>query len=605
MKKSILKLVGVTVCGAVTYLPVHAENYDTGIGDLQAAWVSNITGGIGMRTKSPSCTLTGDPNANGCGASANVAGWANGDNGDLNYKKDQLYTAYSSLTSELYLTSREQGFKFLMRATGLYDFAADDTQRTPLSTDAKAQSVHSIVLLDLWAQKDFQLADQSAHVRLGNQVINWGESQYALGGINATNSLDLQKLDLPGTLLKQALLPAPMLSFVSSLPGGWSTEAYVQWGWNGDKFPPVGTFWSTSNGLGRGAVPFTSNTTNYNLGGLNAGSIAGANSNNSQYYDSVNQNLVNGQYSGAPYNSIGYQPITNNPGNNTQGGVKLAYKPSGSDVSYAFYYENYTDKMPNATYLASGATEYSYVKDRSLFGVSANFQSGQWAFGTELSYRPHDAVSMTGCFIQGGPADYNTNALAGANCQGWKDFSKYEFIFDAQWQQTRGDPFLSLVNADTGIFSAELAVIDYPDVNANTQYTRTVAGQKIYQLVDAGYGASLVNNQALGYQIYQGVGTSVSSGLVLDYNVTYDNSVIKGWQVTTGLTFYDSFKGVTPTLYENYAHGYKSANFYMLFNQNPAVWQAGLNYTAFFGGNSTTNAYSDRNNIGVFVTRNF
>jgi hypothetical protein len=316
----------------------------------------------------------------------------------------------------------------------------------------------------------------------------------------------------------------------------------------------------------------------------------------------VNQGLINGNYAGAPYYSQGYLPLTYKPDHTTQGGIKLAYKPD--DVSYAAYFESYTDKMPNATYLTTGQTQYTYVNDRKLFGVSANFQSGQWAFGTELSYRPHDAVSMSGCFNAGTPADYNAS-YTGANCQGWKDFSKYEFIFDAQWQQTRGDQFLDLINADTGIFSAELAVIDYPQVDSGKQYGRNLNGHQIYQLIDAGYGESLVNDPKLGYQVYTGFGTSVSAGLVLDYNVTYDNTIISGWQVTTGLTFYDSFKGVTPTQYANYAEGYKSANYYILLNQNPAVWQAGLNYTAFFGGNSSTNAYSDRNNIGVFVTRNF
>lgn len=605
MKKSMMKLVGAAVCGALGAVPAQAETFDTGIGDMTAAWISNVTAGIGLRTKSPSCSLTGDPNANGCGSAANTAIWGGGDDGDLNYKKNQLYTGYTSLTSELYLKAPAEGFKFLVRGTGLYDFAAANTQRTPLSSEAERQAVRNIVLLDLWGEKDFQIADQSAHLRLGNQVINWGESQYAMGGINATNSLDLQKLDTPGTLLKQALLPAPMLSFASSLPAGWSTEGYLQWRWNPDKFPPVGTFWSTSNGLGRGAVPFTSNTNNYNLSAVDGGSIAGANSNNMQAYNAANQGLIDGTYAGAPYFAQGYQPYTLNAGNRPQVGVKFGYKPSGTDVSFGFYYENYTDKMPVATYTASGATQYSYLQNRSLFGVSANFQAGEWAFGSELSYRPHDAVSMSGCFLPGGPADYNTNAIVGADCKGWKDFSKYEFIFDAQWQQTRGDAILNLLGADSGIFSAELAVIDYPGVNANNQYGSVVAGQNVYQLIDAGYGAWLTNNASLGYQTYKGGGTSTSAGLVLDYNVTFDNTVIKGWQVTTGITFYDSFKGITPTLYENYAVGYKSTNFYVLFNQNPAVWQAGINYAAFFGGTPSTNAYADRNNIGAFITRNF
>jgi hypothetical protein len=51
--------------------------------------------------------------------------------------------------------------------------------------------------------------------------------------------------------------------------------------------------------------------------------------------------------------------------------------------------------------------------------------------------------------------------------------------------------------------------------------------------------------------------------------------------------------------------GAKSANFYVLFAKNPATWNAGVNYTMYFGGNSVSQPYSDRNFVGAFVTRNF
>ncbi|MGN5478041.1 DUF1302 family protein [Cupriavidus basilensis] len=47
-------------------------------------------------------------------------------------------------------------------------------------------------------------------------------------------------------------------------------------------------------------------------------------------------------------------------------------------------------------------------------------------------------------------------------------------------------------------------------------------------------------------------------------------------------------------------------NLYVLLNQNPTKWQAGVNFTAFFGGHQTVGQpYADRNFIGAFVTRNF
>lgn len=256
---------------------VHAYDFTIDNGDINVSWVSNLTAGGGVRTKNPSCTLTGDPNAYGCGDSANVNQWGYGAMGDLNYRKGQPFSTYISATSEVLLTMPSEGMKFMIRGTGMYDFLAGNTARTPLSSTAEAQVVYNAQLLDLWAEKDFNIGDQAAHVRLGNQVINWGESYFATGGINATNSLDIQKLLIPGTQLKQALLPAPMISFDADMTRGLSTEAYYQFLWNGNRYPPVGSYWSLSNSFGRGSLSTTLNSNNYNVGGVDQGTVAGSN----------------------------------------------------------------------------------------------------------------------------------------------------------------------------------------------------------------------------------------------------------------------------------------------------------------------------------------
>ncbi|WP_043289151.1 DUF1302 domain-containing protein, partial [Paraburkholderia oxyphila] len=252
--------------GAVTS-NAYGYEFTTGFNDLSGSWVTNLTAGAGIRTQNPSCSLTGDPNAFGCGAAANVNQWGVGDDGDLNYRKGQPFSTYISATSELLLRMPSEGLKFMIRGTGMYDFLAGDTNRTPLSSTAAAQVVYDAQLLDLWGEKDFTINGQNAHVRLGNQVINWGESMFAMGGINATNSLDVQKLLIPGSQLKQALLPAPMISFAADLSHGFSTEDYYQFQWNGNRYPPVGSFWSVSNSLGRGTDPYTVSTTNLNVAG--------------------------------------------------------------------------------------------------------------------------------------------------------------------------------------------------------------------------------------------------------------------------------------------------------------------------------------------------
>ncbi|SDR53785.1 Protein of unknown function [Paraburkholderia fungorum] len=594
---------------ALGAMSADAYGYDftTGIGDLSGSWVSNVTAGAGIRTKNPSCSLTGDPNAEGCGSAANVNQWGSGSNGNLNYRKGQAFSTYVSATSELLLTMPSEGLKFMVRGTAMYDFLAGDTARTPLSSTAASQTVYPVQLLDLWAEKDFTLGSQSAHVRVGNQVINWGESYFATGGINATNSLDIQKLLIPGTQLKQALLPAPMLSFATGIADGLSTEAYYQFQWNGNRYPAVGTYWSVTNNFGRGASPITVNSNNFNVQGVDAGTIGGANSGNSSAQSAINAGLVNGQYAGSPYNSLGIPVSTALPSSyKPQFGIKFNYKPRSIDANFGFYYENYTDKSPVLSTLANGSSQWSYLENRQLFGASANFSLGDWAIGTELSYRPHDAVALSGCFGTGGPLDLNTNGISGITCQQWEDRKKLQYDINGQLNLTPSSyPFLKLMHADLAVLTAELTWIYYPGLGSSG-VTRSVDGQTVTQVPASGYFTWLNEGSGSGYPIVAAQGTASSVGATVDFNWTYDGSLIHGWQVTPGVTFTDALYGYTPTFTANYMQGAKSLNLYVLFNQNPTVWQAGINYTLFFGGHDTVGQpYADRNFVGVFATRNF
>lgn len=605
MVNKLVGLVGTAVYGALACTQANAYTFDTGLGDLSGSWQSTITGGAGIRTKDPSCSLTGDAKAFGCGSSANSAQWSNGDDGDLNYKKGHAFTTYLSLTSELLLTAPSEGYKFFIRGTAMYDFLANSTARTSLTTSAQEQAVRSAQLLDLWGEKDFTVGGQRAHVRVGNQVVNWGESYFASGGINATNSVDIQKLLIPGTQLKQALLPAPMISFASGLPKGFSTEGYLQLQWNGNRYPPVGSYWSATDLFGRGSQPATYSTNNLNVGGIDGASISGPNAKNTGFLNGTNQNLVAGDYVGSPYNSFGVPFSTVLPANNPQFGLRLNYKPPSANINFGFYYENYTDKSPVLSYLAgSTSAQWQYLRHRQLFGISTNFPLGDWAIGGELSYRPHDAVALSQCYNAGGPPDANTN-LASGDCQAWMDKKKVQLDVNAQLNLTQTSyPFLKLLKADEAIFTAELTWIKYPGVSASGQYFKTVNGQSVYQLTDAAYATWLNNNAGLGYATAAGQGTSNSVGATIDFNWTYDGSLIPGWQVTPGITFYDALSGYTPTFSANYQNGAKSVNVYLLFNQNPSTWQAGINFSAYFGGNSLSQPYGDRNFVGVFVSRN-
>ena len=550
-----------------------------------------LTLGAGMRLSKQSSELVGDP---GRVPGANTAASSNGDDGNLNYDQHDLYTTYLKFTPELLLKFPDN-YKFMARATALYDFKADDTRRTDLSESAKEQVARDIQLLDLWVSKDMNIGDQRARIRLGNQVVSWGESLFAIGGINSTNSLDFQKLSIPGTQLKEAVLPAPIVSVASGLGHGVNVEAYYQFYWNKNRLPPVGTYFSVADILGKGRQPLFIDVDDTSPGFFNFGGLDPA-ADPTQAFT-------------FPLAIVGDK----RPKNSGQYGIAIHYKPQGISLDVGLYYMNYHDKMPVLNALADGASvQWEYLENRKMFGVSANFPVGNWAVGWELSYRPKDAIALTVCYGPGGPLDGISNGVVGIDCPMWKDEKRYQMHLTGLLSLTPGDHgwFLDLVNADTGTFLGEAVWIHYPGVGPDKRYTRTINGVPVMQAAAAGYafwtGPPIVQDIGQGplpYNTIAAVGDENSYGYTVDFSLTYDSKIIKGWTVLPGATFFHAVKGYTPTLTANYLEGAKSVNFYLLFNQNaPTKWQAGLNYINFFGRNQLL---ADRDFIGGFLTRNF
>ncbi len=75
---------------------------------------------------------------------------------------------------------------------------------------------------------------------------------------------------------------------------------------------------------------------------------------------------------------------------------------------------------------------------------------GNWAVGWELSYRPKDAVALTGCFGQGGPLDCISNDRRRGRLPGWIDQQKFQFHLTGILTLTPGDHgwFLDLLGAN-------------------------------------------------------------------------------------------------------------------------------------------------------------
>jgi hypothetical protein len=589
-------LLGAGVCSALTALPAGAAEMT--LGSFDASFNSTITVGLGVRLQDPSCSLVGDPAANGGGCtSVNTAQWAAADDGDLNYKKGDLFALYLKGTHELLLKNGD-GTKFFARGTWKEDWGANDTERTALSPEARKQIVNNVELLDLWASQDFSVGDHNARVRLGNQVISWGEALFLIGGIS-NNVLDFQKLQVPGTQLKEAFLPVPALSLSGALSSTVNAEAYYQFKWRRTRVAPVGSYFSASDLYDKGRDPVSFSGTNFNVSGPDGYSLTG------DRWLTADQAMAamtaNGDFA---------VPILGdrNPRNSGEYGLSVKWAPEGTALNLGAYAMNYHDQFPVLNVVGGTAYQWSFQQDRKMYGLSANFPVGNWAVGTELSYRPKDAVTLGSCFTPGGPFDANVNPNPNptGDCPLYKDFSKYQFSLTGLLQlQKSENPFvLGLLGADSAFLSLEAAVTRYPGLGGTVQ--RTVNGVPVVQPVAAGYFTAL--NRSGPYPIAASFGTATSWGYVADFNWTYDGRPLSGWALTPGVTFTHNVKGDTPNYSAQFLEGNKSINAYLLLNQNPTKWQFGLNYTRYFGGENDvvkTQYFADRSFVGGFSSYTF
>ncbi len=539
---------------------------------------STISLGVQRRMQSPNNSMVGNNNGGSVPTSGRLGELVNGagqgatsnpdfnytniDDGNLNYKKGDIVAAVLKGTHELALGERGN-WAALGRVTWSSDFAAANTARTPLDEEAKKAMTQNVSLLDLWVSKDFKVGDNSAKFKLGNQVINWGEDIFILGGINTIHAFDLRKAHIPGTQVKEILIPAPMASLNMALGGGFSTEMYYQFAWNSFKLDPAGTYWSTADFLGKGGKRGAFIPSSY--GGIGD-------------FDPTRGRSLDGISAAG-----GFIPVEQTkPSNNGQYGFNLRYKPPGADTEFAAYYIRYHDKLPFVGFKLNPAVNNvfggvtvveQYGENKELFGFSANTKVGDWAFGAELSYRPRDSVAIDPTVpLSGRYSVFSVPSNTVAN--GYVNEKKYQGHVTAfTWlppEVTRA------LGAADGAFMAEVAVAHYPGLKLN--------GEIPY----------LLNNYELP--------TKTSWGYVMEVSLTYANVFNSGWTATPIVDFYHDVKGTSPNTIP-FVEGRKVLAVGLNFDYHNQ-WKVGLGYSSFFGGGNL-NLMRDRDIASMTVSYTF
>jgi hypothetical protein len=404
-----LSTLSLSLALALAGMASQAQAFEFGEQDGFNGTVNTTIGyGIGWRTQDPSDDLVGkaqfDPTSFllGLGSPAQRAARGrysvNGDDGDLAYEKWSPISNAVNATVEISLRYGPDWGGFI-RATGFYDFENND--RKNLSNAAKSRVGTQSRILDAFVFHNFEVGGRQASVRFGRQVVSWGESTFIQGGINSINPVDVSKLRVAGSELKQAFLPVNMLWGSYNFTDNFSAEAFYLLDFQATDPDPVGTFFSTNDFAVIGG--------RYVM--LNFGTVPQPVI-NPDLFDEV---CLQGNYGAS---DTGLSPTLVATGcsaafprtktrlakDSGQGGFALRYlSESLNNTEFGFYAMNYHSRVPlisgvsvTNSSVTSGSYFTEYPENIHLFGLSFNtlLESSGIALQGELSYRPNQPFQV-------------------------------------------------------------------------------------------------------------------------------------------------------------------------------------------------------------------
>ena len=188
----------------------------------------------------------------------------NADNGNLNFDRYDIAYGTSKLTSDF--SMELAGFNAFVRTSAYFDAVLFDFEETHPDTtfQSRRTRIPDIVEeraglrfqpLDYFVAKKFDIGEKSFNIKVGNQVLNWGESAFLLANsLNSINPPNQALLRIPGFDVKELSQPVGMVLLEGDIIDGVGFQTFYQYDWKPVVVDPVGTYFSVSDTLGEGGT---------------------------------------------------------------------------------------------------------------------------------------------------------------------------------------------------------------------------------------------------------------------------------------------------------------------------------------------------------------
>ncbi|HEY9145041.1 MAG TPA: DUF1302 domain-containing protein [Arenimonas sp.] len=544
---------------------------------------------------------------------------ANRDDGNLKYDEGDAISSAIKLTSELSLNYRDWGM--FMRATYFHDF--ENEGRDDLTEEAQDRIGQRFRMLDAFVFKNFALADDGSlagTVRLGRQVVSWGESTFIQNGINVINPVDLSALRVAGAELREAFLPIDMLYGSISLSDNVSLEAVYLFEFEEIEIDAAGTYFSSNDFaspggtyvmLGFGTTPqpvynperFFSTCYNGPAGFATSDRFADL----AAIYGPATAGQIIAIGCG---NAVGRLPNRNARDDGQYGMALRWFAPSLNETEFGFYFLNYHSRVPllsgravnnPVVGAASGRFFAEFPEDIQLYGMSWNTTlPGGVAWQGEISHRPNmplqvddvellfAALTPLNPFIPVPALQFNSqlgNYALGQEVRGWREHevSQIQMTFTKLFADVLGANQLAVVGEIGGTEVWDLP--SHSELRYEGEGTDTSGGCDVSDTLAAGFpgpGAlafgCLRNPQTLG----GGFPTAFSWGYRLAARADYNGAFGTALTLSPRIAFNHDVSGITPGPGGNFLEDRKSLTLGVEANYLQQ-WVFDLSYTSFSG----------------------
>ena len=616
----------------------HAEEFK--FGDLSISTATTLKAGVTMRASARDCRHVSLVNG-GCAQGDGAATGANSDNGNLNFGPGDITSATVRATMDI--AGKWKNYGFFVRPTAFYDqvYAANNMDFYDLTPTAQGVANGEAKILDAYVYGSFDIAGHQTTIRFGKQVLNWGESLFIQGGVNAFQAADVTAIRAPGSELREGYTAMPMLVFQTALTPDISLEAFWQFAYSITRLDPAGSFFSSDDISGPGSLPAISNPN----------------------FDDPQTCAPDGSYNPADYMNPAVNPIclsrTADRGQDStnQFGLALHYYAAdvGMGTDFGLYFVRYSSRLPYlgftngptdfqttcdalagtpgactnsavaAAYaplaFAIGANQSTYFYDFptiQTIGASFNTTVGVTAVAGELTYSPKMPFGINDNATNASQIDGlgATDALAnnkglptgpisvlpynpgpGQSTLTHIDLDAFQGQLNTIDAYSSTDLIPSVLGADSGYFLFNVGFVYVPNADR-------------YPLNRSGFEGGYLN--ATGAALLAGSATATnpqyatdwSTGYVMRLGVDYNNAFNTAFTVSPYLAWRQDLAGWSPgPNTANYVQGLKQVGIGVGIDYQ-STWKANLAYVNTFS-NDWTVQMTDRDYVQASISYAF